>query len=684
MSSLDCSFSKLPPMVPSEITISRPLKRFENQKLVGRVALGALALLTIFGGFATKNLWLDKKSNDWNPIKASPEDLNVNNYLHDNDTCPLAYNLSVYTNSSFQGNNYKNLFVETNHSSQIEELLGKDELLNLKLGTSKPTIIEDFSSKEFLADFFCDEDSQCVPERNIDIDGMEFKYTVIFEFEGKLVVAKINDEFKGKIVNQPIEHVLLKIENLGVVNLNIKSIIWHKAFDNERDDFIKRILGYHGGIPTLWGFSDSNILEILKAASTIDSVDPLKILCPESGENIFIYAANFKSIDFVKNLAIIFPDAFRSIGEDVITNLLQRESTIHLVKDLIKQYEANGGVFENYLRLGLQIIDGIEPDNIFWKQFDLLSKEKQKILYNIAYAYDNPFIYELNDMPVKPDEYSINLMWINKDRLNPDQEYLLGNTADEFRAKFIEPISKWAIANPKSTINVWIDGIMATSKAVENSFNALQAALIGSEHATIHSRDVRLLKPVSLNPQVFSNKIPIYFRVDLLRAIIGDQVVRNKESKYFVYSDIDMSPLKAEQIFDKKTVNFLKDYGFVMAKGGHLGFENGFQIMSGENQLFLDSHKKVIIDLSIEMALQKPNKIKEQQIYDTYPAMVTHFLNADGRYGKLRGGHRKNIAHFRYDNFGISAHQTLPLGDGKIKLKEIMPRKPVPLPRSHF
>ena len=132
-----------------------------------------------------------------------------------------------------------------------------------------------------------------------------------------------------------------------------------------------------------------------------------------------------------------------------------------------------------------------------------------------------------------------------------------------------------------------------------------------------------------------------------------------------------------------------------MAKGGHLGFENGFQIWNGKNAQSMDSHRKVIIDLSVEMALEKPDKLARYQIYDTYPAMVSHLFGERGDYGKLdiwkaeqlkdakyEGfGVAQKLREFRYDRFGTMAHTYLPFGEGKeIKLSEVMPCKPVRLP----
>jgi hypothetical protein len=323
-----------------------------------------------------------------------------------------------------------------------------------------------------------------------------------------------------------------------------------------------------------------------------------------------------------------------------------------------------------------------------------MSTGQQRTLYDSAFVYKNPFIYEPSDPPITADQYSINLMWINKKKVPEDQEFLFGNGSSckerglDFHNRFIKPVSKWARTNPGSPINIWVDSEMATPQVIERSRIALETALEGTSHGIIQFRDVRSMDVVRSNPRAFSEKIPVYFRVDLLRAIAADYTLREKETKFFVYGDIDMKPLSAKQIFDKRTVNFLNDFGFVMAKGGHLGFENGFQILNGDNPQFMDSHRKVIIDLSVEMTLEKPDEIQELQIYDTYPAMVTHFLDADGRYGKFHAKEDEEdlgrLSIFRYDRFGTLAHRNLPLGNREVKLGKIMPRKPVRLPPSYF
>ncbi len=303
------------------------------------------------------------------------------------------------------------------------------------------------------------------------------------------------------------------------------------------------------------------------------------------------------------------------------------------------------------------------------------------MLYDAAFIYNNVSIYEPPEFPIKADEYCLNFMWINKDKISIKQEFLFGDY-EEFQNKFVIPISRWAKKNSGVSINIWVDGKMATEGAIDRSRIALLSELEETSRGRIHFRDVRSIELVHSNPMVFSEKMPIYFRVDLLRAIAANHVFSKKENKFFVYGDIDMEPLSGSELFDKRTVDYLNDFGIVMAKKrSDLYFENGFQILNGENSQLLDSHRKVIIDLNIKMALQKPDQIEEQQIFSSYRFMATHFLKEDGRYGKLL---YPPFSTDKYLSMPSIIYNALPFEEGPINLFEIMPRKPVDLPPSHF
>jgi hypothetical protein len=533
----------------------------------------------------------------------------------------------------------------------------------------------------------------CHPESFVFCEGnSEESYLNICEVEGKLVVLEDNVES-----NVSIDEVLKKASIRPEYYDDGKSIgkvLLHKDFENYLDQFIEFALGVDAsGVPRLFEFSNAAILDVLEAGSKSKAIDPLKIIDPKSQRNIFLQVAYWGNAELLNNLAQLFPQAFEASGQEIVAEFLFRGHHLLDGDKLLRLLES--AKLDSHHNMWLQVAKKEEPDEKFRNEFAGLSLSQKRNLYDIAFTYNNPFIYEPADPPVRADQYSINLMWINKSEISADQEFLFGNGSTpeqqklDFQKKFIVPVSEWAKANPGSSINIWVDGELATAEAIERSSQALQEALKGTLHGDFHFRDVRSIPIVSKFAGVFESSMPIYFRVDLLRAIAADYVLKRKETKYFVYGDLDVTPLSGDQLFDNRTVSFLDDFGIVMAKGGFLGFENSFQILNGDHTQSMDSHRKVIINLSIEMALNKPNAIKEQQIYDTYPAMITHFLDADGRYGKLNLLNQElqksfGPRVFRFDRFKNAAHTYLPLGDGTIELIKIMPRKPVRVPPSHF
>lgn len=528
----------------------------------------------------------------------------------------------------------------------------------------------------------------------------------ICEIEGKLIAL---DNRYGKYATSDIsiDEILRKASarSRGRRSESIAKILSHKNFENSLNPFIEFALGTNElGTPRLFGFSNYAILDILEAGSKIKAIDPLKIIDPISNRNIVLHLVRYWDGELLNKLIEFFPHILETMGQSILAEFLLSGHNLEFFSHFLEKTKlttdklATYFALDTYHNLWLEIAQKKKPEETFKQEFMSLSSEQKRTIYDTAYTYNNPFIHEPADHIVEAGHYSINLMWINKSKIPANQEFLFGDGSSaelqrlDFQKKFVSPIAEWAKANPGTPINIWVDREMASAEAIERSRQALEKFLEGTVHGVVHFRDVRSIKTVQDNATVFSEHMPIYFRVDLLRAIVADDVLQKKETKYFVYGDIDMQPLSGKQLFDKKTIGFLDDFGIVMAKGGHLGFENGFQILNGDNPQCMNSHRKVIIDLSIEMALECPNAIKEQQIYDTYPAMILHFLDADGRYGKLYaadpGGiyeveetEKSNL--FRYDKFKYGC-TGLVFKQKECKLEKIMPRKPVLLPPSHF
>ena len=247
-------------------------------------------------------------------------------------------------------------------------------------------------------------------------------------------------------------------------------------------------------------------------------------------------------------------------------------------------------------------------------------------------------------------KYTINLMWINRD-LN-EQQLFIHPSKDEasLNKNFLDPVFEWAFLHKDTVVNIWFDSAFISPQAIKNTQAALANRLVRLKEkpiATILLRDIRTLHKVAAHSNVFSNKIPVYFRVDLARIIIALELLSTSpKPTFFVYADVDMKPLTPEELFDLETMQKLKKYGFIMAnkqtaEPGYETFENGFQIISNINPNLLEAISFVIVDLNIARAINAlagqffdlknhdPMKSLQEAVYASYGIMFKYFWSLD-------------------------------------------------------
>ena len=245
--------------------------------------------------------------------------------------------------------------------------------------------------------------------------------------------------------------------------------------------------------------------------------------------------------------------------------------------------------------------------------------------------------------------YSVNFMWINS-RLNPEQTSLFPNQSV---SNIISTLLEWSSLNQRASINVWFDSLYCVEGALIDTQTLLdaQSALLKN----IHFRDIRSLQTVKDNPEVFSEALPVYFRVDLARAVFLYEMMLANETTYAAYADIDMAPMLEDELLDAETRKTLNKFGIVMAEAttAH-GFENGFQIVSSSSPTLLEALKIGLIDTSIargSVALDlqyyphpsggignTPMAGLHQTVYDSYPDMlIIYYAMRDDLGGRLLG-----------------------------------------------
>lgn len=290
-------------------------------------------------------------------------------------------------------------------------------------------------------------------------------------------------------------------------------------------------------------------------------------------------------------------------------------------------------------------------------------------------------------------QYTINLMWINRS-LQENQKYIFpAKDEDDLKEKYLTPILNWSKLHPDNTVQVWFDSSFTTQKAPLDTLNKIK------EHTTkaIVLKDVRDIPEVKNNAKVFSNKTPVYFRADLLRVMAAVHTLSTHKADHFVYADFDVKPLSKQELFDKTTLQQLKEFGFVMAKDECSGFENSFQITSKHSNL-INAIKRTLIDLNIKRAHhaldgvffdssgmrdpQHPMKPLQQIVYSSYPSMFNYFCHLQG-WGKLKLANGIMYDHQQHglEPFGLyQLHNAAKLVIYNSDLKEKITKKDILIP----
>lgn len=207
--------------------------------------------------------------------------------------------------------------------------------------------------------------------------------------------------------------------------------------------------------------------------------------------------------------------------------------------------------------------------------------------------------------------YSVNLMWINRS-LVPTQKYLFSDQTEEgFRKNCLNVIMEWVKKSDEQVIiNFWYDSKYTPEEAVQNTKGAIQGEMenLREPHAKVEFHDIRNLELVQKNEEVFSDKMPVYFRADILRLIVGDALAQKKQTRYIVYSDLNIPPLSKGQLFDAQTLENLDNFGVVLARNengdinGMSIYENAFYILDTHNENMVYATRFALIDMNIERA----------------------------------------------------------------------------------
>lgn len=430
----------------------------------------------------------------------------------------------------------------------------------------------------------------------------------ILEMEKKLVIFERTKEQYVK-VEQNLKDFLLEISQKSFHpqddGISIAAILLHPYFNSRRNAFIKVALASDpSGAPLLFGFTNHAAIDVLNAATVAQiKVDPAQLI-DKNKRNLFDRALDLeesRTLLLFTYLIKHYSKSFQSVAQAVIAKFLNQRNTqakALAVKQVLKECR----IFLNdYHTVWLSIASGEKLTFAMKKKMQDLTDQGRAIMYETAYQYNNIFVYESSEKLIKKNLYTLNFRYSHLTESANDEQFLCKNQTT-FNEKF-KNIKEWAKEHPTTVINIWVDSTRIDPKIIENSKPFLQKMLEGLDPDRVKFRDMRSLKIVVTNPHIF-NHIPNLSDeryAAFMKANISNDVLGKKEGVYAVSADLNVKALSRQQLFEKRTRDFLRKDRFVLAMGeGKREFETSFHILSAKKYEFMGHHALKILDCGLE------------------------------------------------------------------------------------
>ena len=222
-----------------------------------------------------------------------------------------------------------------------------------------------------------------------------------------------------------------------------------------------------------------------------------------------------------------------------------------------------------------------------------------------------------------PNEYVINLIWLNQGKFvgYGVRDYDCGKfiydcqSEQELIDELLNKAKAWQETNPDAKINIWYDSKFLTQKNNVKNTQVLLDKLAQKNpiYKKIKLKDVRDIDIVKNNPDVFSDNLPFYYRLDLLKFIILIHTI--KQAALFV--DLAVGGLRKNN--KKVTETMTKNELFSDEINKRLNVL-GIQIGDNENQFIQVVNKpetikaiKVFINANFSRAITALNLKDEKE-----------------------------------------------------------------------
>ncbi len=285
--------------------------------------------------------------------------------------------------------------------------------------------------------------------------------------------------------------------------------------------------------------------------------------------------------------------------------------------------------------------------------------------------------------PQLPNDYAINLMWLNR-TLDETKPFIDSSTTEEDLVKnFLSKANKWKETNPNAEVAIWFDSKFVSSQALINTRMVLE-----KQGFNIKLKDIQDIDIVKNNPDAFSDNIPIYYRVDLMKLIISLHSIVSESKQATIFADLEVGELRKsngkttermtpEELFSADIMEKLNEIGLlVISNSGYL--ENQFLQLINKPETI--EALKVFINANLSRAITSLNLIANEQ---TKVAMLTGVGNAvygtmmNQLFPLIAGTINKNIkvnaklfdknAPDELIDYDLKKHGSLPLGNAYLE-----------------
>jgi hypothetical protein len=234
-------------------------------------------------------------------------------------------------------------------------------------------------------------------------------------------------------------------------------------------------------------------------------------------------------------------------------------------------------------------------------------------LINIGYDAGNPLLFMRSAEQIPYDKYSLNFLWINARKV--DQGHLFGTDDEALRKNLIDPITEWRTKQPGATINFWYDGNMVNSDTIANTIKKINES---NSSLKINFKNIRDIELVKKFPHVFDAINPVYFRVDLAKALIADHELESG-LEFAVNIDSDINAITLAQMFDVKTLKDSDILGITFGRAGANALENSIIFLRDKGKA--DHLKDVIMPILNDS--QPGIAFPAEAVFNKYPYFAT-------------------------------------------------------------